>query len=96
MSNLLDGLYLCSLTGQNVEVLEGKVNCSVTNKYGDCKKAQPNEQGCSVFTDANHAYIQSQPKVLHPLVRQAIIRDLTSEYPIKDSPTGGSRIDGVW
>ena len=59
MSNkLLGEFYLCQITGQDVEVLEGKVSCPEIQKTGDCGKSKPNLSGCSVYIDANHAYMQ--------------------------------------
>ena len=58
MTNLLDGSYLCQATGQDVEVLEGKVSCPAIQKTGDCGASKPNLSGCSVYIDANRAYIQ--------------------------------------
>ena len=58
MTNLLDGSYLCQATGQDVEVLEGRVFCPAIQETGDCEKSKSNLLGCSVYIDANHAYMQ--------------------------------------
>ena len=72
MSTLLDDLYLCPRTGQNVEVLDGKVQCPSVKDSGDCEKSQPNITGCSVYVDANRAYAQSQPKCRESEIKKIV------------------------
>jgi len=73
MSKLLDGLYLCPITGQNVQVLDERVECPEIKDSGDCKHENflLNMIGCSVYVDANRAYTLSQPSAQRVGIQQS-------------------------
>ena len=80
MTNLLDGSYLCQITGKDVEVLEEEVLCSAVQETGDCQKSLPNMTGCSVYVDSNRAYIQSQSKCTAEIFARLIEESKRNPY----------------
>ena len=65
MTILLDDLYLCPITGQNVQVSEDRVECPAIIGSSSCRQNTPESGGsgmCLVYITASMDYAQSQPK----------------------------------